>query len=51
MNDECSLSFYNIKEGSQIYLENLTETRSENEVTIIIMKQFVIVNHGDLDEA
>lgn len=36
MNDECSLSFYNIKEGTHIFLENLNEKQNESEVHYIL---------------
>lgn len=36
MNDECSLSFYNIKENDKIQLENLQQQISESEVSIIV---------------
>ena len=32
LNEECSLSFYNIKEGSFIFLENLQLAITESEV-------------------
>ena len=35
MNDECSLSFYNIKENDRIQLENIHQETSESEVSHI----------------
>lgn len=30
MNDECSINFYNVKEGNFIYLENIQQKASES---------------------
>ena len=34
MTDQCSLSFYNVKEGTQIFLENLGQKQQESDVRI-----------------
>lgn len=33
MNDDCSLSFYDVKQGSYIYLENVNEEQTESQVS------------------
>ena len=50
MSDECSINFYNVKEGNFIYLENLMQQKdsSESEVRLTLSSNLsrYIANQG-----
>jgi len=48
MNDECSLSFYNIKENDRVQLENIQQEATESEVRFFLD---AAANQGDRQAA